>query len=176
MLVEQLDLKSFIRDIPDFPKKGIVFKDITPLLADGKAFQQTIVQLLQAVKPIQIDKVVAVESRGFIFGGAVAQALGVGFVPVRKKGKLPYQTHSVTYALEYGNDSLEIHVDAVKKGERVLVVDDVLATGGTARATAQLIEKAGGVTAALGFIIELNFLSGRSQLGDWPLAALIQYK
>jgi adenine phosphoribosyltransferase len=175
MLAETMDLKSFIRDVPDFPKKGIVFKDITPLLSHNDAFRTVIERLTDSVRGEKIDKVAAIESRGFIFGGAVAQALGVGFIPVRKKGKLPYATHAVTYQLEYGTDCLEMHIDAVSPGERVLVVDDVLATGGTARAVAELVQRAGAETAGMSFIIELAFLGGRAKLAKWPVTALIQY-
>jgi adenine phosphoribosyltransferase len=170
-----MDLKRFIRDIPDFPKKGIVFKDITPLLSDGAAFSKTIDLLAAAGRRQKATKVVAIESRGFIFGSAVAQALGVGVVPVRKKGKLPFATISTTYALEYGTDTLEMHVDALSAGDRVLVVDDVLATGGTAEAVVRLIQKAGGNAVGLAFVIELDFLSGRAKLPNLDVTALIRF-
>jgi adenine phosphoribosyltransferase len=170
-----VDLKSFIRDVPDFPKPGIVFKDITPLLADGPAFRQVIEGLAALGRAKGATKVVAIESRGFIFGAAVAQALGVGVVPVRKKGKLPYRTISASYALEYGTDTLEMHVDALAKGDRVLLVDDVLATGGTAAAVVDLVRKGGAEPAALAFVIELLFLNGRAKLPGLPVEALIRY-
>ncbi|MBL0349575.1 MAG: adenine phosphoribosyltransferase [Elusimicrobia bacterium] len=169
------DLKRFIRDIPDFPKKGIVFKDITPLLSDGPAFLMTIALLADAGRRLRANKVVAIESRGFIFGSAVAQALGVGVIPVRKKGKLPFETISTTYALEYGTDTLEMHVDALAPGDRVLVVDDVLATGGTAEAVVRLVQKARGDAVGLAFVIELEFLSGRSKLPALDVTALIRF-
>jgi adenine phosphoribosyltransferase len=169
------DLKAFIRDIPDFPKKGIVFKDITPLLGDGPAFRKTIDGLAEIGRANGVTKVAAIESRGFIFGSAVAHALGVGVVPVRKKGKLPHKTLSATYQLEYGTDTLEMHVDALHKGEKVLVVDDVLATGGTAAAVTDLVRKAGASPVALSFVIELLFLGGRGKLDGLPVTSLIQY-
>lgn len=170
-----LDLKSFIRDVPDFPKKGVVFKDITPLLSHAEAFRRTVEGLAEAGRRRDVRKVVAIESRGFIFGAAVAQALGVGFVPVRKKGKLPSKAISVSYQLEYGTDTLEMHADALSSGERVLILDDVLATGGTARATAELVAKTGAETAGFAFVIELEFLKGREKLRDWPVTSLVRY-
>jgi adenine phosphoribosyltransferase len=169
------DLKQFVRDIPDFPKKGILFKDITPLLADGPAFAQTISLLSRVGRRYRADKVIAIESRGFIFGSAVAQQLGVGVVPVRKKGKLPFKTFSATYQLEYGQDTLEMHVDGVRPGERILVVDDVLATGGTAEAVIRLVSEAGGKTIAAAFVIELGVLQGRDRLAQHEVVSLIQY-
>jgi adenine phosphoribosyltransferase len=170
-----MDLRSLIRDVPDFPKKGIVFKDITPLLGDGEAFHQTIAELAKKGQDFAAQKIVAIESRGFIFGSAVAQVLGVGVVPIRKKGKLPFQTHSISYELEYGTDTLEVHVDAFKPGEKVLIVDDVLATGGTARAVVDLVRKVGGNPVASAFVIELGFLHGRQKLNDIPIVSLIHY-
>ncbi|MGQ0643886.1 MAG: adenine phosphoribosyltransferase [Elusimicrobiota bacterium] len=175
MLTEKLDLKSFVRDVPDFPKKGIVFKDITPLLGDAKAFPEALERLAEPFRNSKIAKVVAIESRGFIFGGALSRSLEAGFVPVRKKGKLPYKTTSAAYQLEYGTDTLEMHVDALKPGEKVLIVDDVLATGGTARAVMDLVRQSGAETAGLVFLIELSFLKGREKLDGSPVAALIQY-
>jgi adenine phosphoribosyltransferase len=169
------DLKTFIRDIPDFPKKGIVFKDITPLLKDGRAFRITVEEMARVGRKHKVQKIVAIESRGFLFGSAVAASLGIGVVPVRKKGKLPYKTLSESYQLEYGTDTLEMHVDAVHPGDRLLIVDDVLATGGTARAVAQLTAKAGGKPAAAVFVIELDFLKGRQKLKDLPVVSLIRY-
>lgn len=170
-----LDLKKFIRDIPDFPKRGIVFKDITPLLGDGPAFSRSVDLLAQVGARHKINKVIAIESRGFIFGSAVAQRLGVGVVPVRKKGKLPFKTLSATYTLEYGQDTLEMHVDGVLPGERVLVVDDVLATGGTAEAVLRLVTQAGGLPVAAAFAIELEFLKGRERLKNFEVASLLLY-
>lgn len=175
MPTETIDLKSLIRDVPDFPKAGIVFKDITPLLGNGPAFRQTIEALSALGRAQGATKVVAIESRGFIFGAAVATALGAGVVPVRKKGKLPYKTLTASYALEYGTDTLEMHVDALEKGDKVLIVDDVLATGGTAAAVAQLVRSAGGEVAGLSFLIELGFLGGRKKLPGLPVEALINY-
>ncbi|MBI1908642.1 MAG: adenine phosphoribosyltransferase [Deltaproteobacteria bacterium] len=170
-----IDLKSKIRDVPDFPKPGIVFKDITPLLADVTAFQQVIDTLAKRYATRQIDYCVGIESRGFIFAAALAYRIDAGFVPVRKKGKLPFKTESVEYALEYGTDKIEMHRDAVSKGSRVLVVDDVLATGGTASATCQLIEKCGGTVVESAFVIELGFLKGREKLKRREIFSLIRY-
>ncbi|HRY29660.1 MAG TPA: adenine phosphoribosyltransferase [Elusimicrobiota bacterium] len=172
---KKTDLKDFIRDIPDFPKKGILFKDVTPLLADAGAFQETVDRMAAALKGLPVKKVVAIESRGFIFGAAVAQKSGLGFVPVRKKGKLPAKTLSVTYDLEYGTDTLEMHADALAPGEKVAVVDDVLATGGTARAAAELVERAGAKPEILLFLIELKFLDGRKKLDGRPMKAILDY-
>jgi|SRR3989338_6073993 len=169
------ELKKKIRDVADFPKPGVVFKDITPLLADVKSFQTVIDTLARRYAEKRIDKVVAIESRGFIFGAALAYRIDAGFVPVRKKGKLPYKTESVEYALEYGTDHIEIHQDGVHKGSRVLIVDDVLATGGTAAATCQLIEKCGGTVVECSFVIELGFLNGREKLKGREIFSLIQY-
>lgn len=172
-----MNLKDKIRDIPDFPKKGVLFKDITTLLKDGAAFQAAIdgmVALLQD-SGVQVDKVAAVESRGFIFGAPIAYKLGVGVVPVRKLGKLPAQTISVDYSLEYGMNTVEMHTDGVEAGERVLVVDDLLATGGTTAASIELVEKVGGKVVGVMFLIELEFLNGRQTLGDYPTFALIKY-
>lgn len=169
------NLKAAIRDIPDFPKKGILFKDITTLLARGDVFQSVINQIAARFKPKKIEKIAGIESRGFIFGAPVAYKLGAGLVLIRKKGKLPYKTHSATYQLEYGTDTLEMHQDAVLEGTRVLIVDDLLATGGTARATAELVEKAGGKVAGFAFLIELEFLKGRNNLAGYNVFSLIKY-
>ena len=171
-----LDLSSFIRDIPDFPRPGIVFKDITPLLADHGAFSSAVHQLIDAFEDQQIDRVCGVEARGFILAAPVAYRFGAGFTPVRKAGKLPWQVEQEEYALEYGTDLLEIHKDAVSPGERVLVVDDVLATGGTAAATARLIERLGAEVAGLAFLIELAFLGGRNQLAGRDVVSLVTYE
>lgn len=169
------DLKRKIRDIPDFPKPGIIFKDITPLLADAHSFQKVIDTFAKRYADKSIDHVVCVESRGFIFGSALAYRIDAGLVPVRKKGKLPYKTEFVEYALEYGTDRIEIHQDAVHKGSRVLVMDDLLATGGTAKATCDLVEKVGGQVVECGFVIELAFLNGRDKLKGHEIFSLIQY-
>ncbi len=171
----KLDLKKSIRDIPDFPKKGIIFKDITPLLKDKKAMKASIDALAKALKGKKIKYVVGIESRGFIFGTALAYKLGVGFIPVRKKGKLPYKTRRATYALEYGEDTLEMHEDALKKGDAVVVVDDVLATGGTMKAVAGLVEGFGAKIKLIAFVMELSFLNGRDQLKKYPIASVLQY-
>ena len=170
-----MDLASFIRDVPDFPKPGIVFKDITPLLNDVGALRGTLDAFAERVSGDQIDRIVGIESRGFIFGAPLAAKLGCGFVPVRKPGKLPHDTHGLDYELEYGSDRLEIHQDAVGKGEKVLVVDDLLATGGTLDATCRLIERAGAEVAACLVLIELAFLPGRAKMGDRRIEALITY-
>jgi len=170
----KFQIEDYIRDIPDFPKKGIVFKDITPLLADAQALKNTLQLLLDGV-PGKIDKVVGIEARGFFFGTLLAEHLDAGFVPVRKKGKLPYSTYDETYDLEYGTDSLSMHIDAIKKGEKVLIHDDVLATGGTAKAVVKLVEKAGGEVVMLNFLIELKFLHGRDKLNNYKIYSLLQY-
>ena len=167
------NLQSHIRSVPDFPKKGILFKDITTLLSNGQAFQTAVDQFIEKYRPMKIQKIVGVESRGFIFAAPVAYALGAGLVPVRKKGKLPYRTTSVTYALEYGEDTLQMHTDAIQPGERTLVIDDLLATGGTAKATCQLIEQLKGTVAGLGFLIELAGLKGRDALSGYDIFSLI---
>jgi adenine phosphoribosyltransferase len=169
-----LDLKRHIRDVPDFPKPGIVFKDITPLLADAAAFRAAVDALVAPYRG-RVDTVLGIESRGFIVGSAAAYALGTGIAVVRKPGKLPYRTHRADYELEYGTDGLEIHRDAVGSGHRVLLVDDLLATGGTARAAIELVERCGGRVVACAFLIELGFLHGRARLGDHEVHALIAY-
>ncbi len=168
-----MDYSALIRDVPDFPKPGIVFKDITPLLADPDALRASIADLGNGFEGI--DKVAGIEARGFIFGAAVAAELGVGFVPIRKAGKLPWETHSVAYTLEYAEQEVELHTDAVDAGERILIVDDLLATGGTAEATASLIDKLGGEIAGYSFVVELTFLSGRARLGSDRVHSLVQY-
>ncbi len=168
-------LKAKIRSVPDFPKAGILFYDITTLLRDKDGFQQSIGELAKPFEKLKIDLVVGVESRGFILGGAVADRLGAGFAPVRKKGKLPSHTVRETYDLEYGTDCLEIHSDAVEAGQRVLIVDDVLATGGTASATSALVRKLGGQVQSLAFLVELAFLNGRSKLGDQSIHSVLKY-
>ncbi len=169
------DLKKHIRDIPDFPKKGIIFKDISTLLKHPAAFKKTIDALALKYKGKKVEYVVGVEARGFIFGAALAYKLGAGFIPVRKKGKLPYKTTSITYQLEYGTDTLEMHEDAIVKGARVLVVDDLLATGGTVRAVLDLLKSQSAKLIGVAFIIELKFLKGKSKLKGFPVHSLIQY-
>lgn len=169
------DLAPLIRDIPDFPKKGIVFKDITTLLKDGPAFRDAISQLIQGVSGYQFDRVVGMESRGFIFAAPIACQLGLGFVPVRKLGKLPGETISTEYELEYGTNTLEVHADAIEPGQRVLIVDDLLATGGTVSATIDLVERLGGTVACLAFLVELDFLRGRDRLQGHPVVSLVHF-
>lgn len=166
--------RSLIRDVPDFPKTGILFRDVTPLLKDHQALRDVTVAMAAPWRG-QVDIVAGMESRGFIFGVALAQELGVGFIPVRKRGKLPYKTEAVAYGLEYGFDQLEIHVDACSPGQRVLICDDLIATGGTAAATAQLIERVSGTVAGFAFVIELTDLKGRDALGRRRIEALIRY-
>lgn len=168
-----MDLATYIRDIPDFPKEGIVFKDITPLLASPEGFREAVDLIHGEYSDAGVTKVMGAEARGFIFGGAVAYKLGAGFVPARKPGKLPWQTAHATYELEYGTDSLEIHEDAVGPGDVVLIVDDVLATGGTAAAKGQLVTQAGATVAGYAFLIELDFLGGRAKLADSRIVSLI---
>ena len=170
------DLKTLIRHVPDFPKAGILFYDITTLLQDPAGIRGAIDSLAMPFKDVGIDLVVGVESRGFIFGAAVADRLGAGFAPVRKPGKLPWACVRESYVLEYGTDTLEMHEDAVKKGQRVLIVDDLLATGGTARATTDLVKKIGGTVHALAFLIELVGLNGRAKLAVEQVHASLQYK
>lgn len=170
-----MDLAAKIRDIPDFPKEGIIFKDITPLLQDAAALRYAVDQLAEFGVGRKIDIVLGAEARGFILGATLAYTLGVGFVPARKPGKLPYVTVAAEYELEYGTDSLEVHQDAIGPGTRVLVHDDLLATGGTARAKCDLVEKLGGEVAGVSFIIELEFLNGRERLAGYDVQSLIKY-
>jgi adenine phosphoribosyltransferase len=173
--VPELDLRAFIRDIPDFPQPGIVFKDITPLLLDAGALEETVDGLAGLARPLSAEFVVAAEARGFILGAALAIALGAGFVPARKPGKLPHETVSANYELEYGIDALELHADALAGGTRVLIHDDLLATGGTAGALCELVEGLGGVVVGCAFAIELSFLGGRERLAPHTVHALIDY-
>jgi adenine phosphoribosyltransferase len=168
-------LRAAIRDVPDFPKPGIVFKDITPLLGDAPLFRLSLDLLSVLCGDLRPDKVVAIESRGFILGGALALHLGSGFVPVRKPGKLPWKARRASYALEYGTDTLEIHDDALAAGERVLIVDDVIATGGTAAAVAELVTSFGAKVEGFAFLVELGFLDGRAKLAGHDVRALIRY-
>jgi len=169
------ELRESIRSIPDYPKQGIVFRDITSLLSDPEMLRKAVDKLKSPYENQGIDCVVGIESRGFIFGSILAYLLGASFIPVRKKGKLPYKTISETYSLEYGTDTLEIHEDAVKQDQKVLIVDDLLATGGTVSATSRLIEKLGGKICGICFLIELSFLDGRGKLGDYPIHSLIDF-
>jgi adenine phosphoribosyltransferase len=168
-------LRALVRVVPDFPRQGVVFRDITTLLGDAGAFHAAISALADAYRGAGIEKVVGIESRGFVLGGALAYLLGAGFVPVRKQGKLPYRTISAAYALEYGEAVLEIHADAVSAGQAVLIVDDLLATGGTARAAAELVERLGARVLGIAFLIELAGLAGSAALGDRPHVSLIRF-
>jgi adenine phosphoribosyltransferase len=173
MIADAAWLADRLRDVPDFPKPGIVFKDLTPLLSDVEAFRFTVDALADRVAEQSVEKVVGVEARGFIFASAIAYRLGSGLVPVRKPGKLPWHTATETYELEYGTDSLEVHEDAISAGDDVYVIDDVLATGGTAAATCRLVERLGGRVAGVGFVVELGFLNGRAKLPDYDVVSLI---
>lgn len=169
------DLKKMIREVPDFPKKGILFYDITTLLKDKTGLKNVIDALTDRIRPLQPDAVLGIEARGFIFAPALAYNLGVGFVPVRKPKKLPAETERISYELEYGIDTLEMHKDAIKPGMRVVIADDLLATGGTSLASVQLVEKLGGKVAALTFVIELEFLKGRARLNGYDVVSLLKY-
>ena len=168
-------LKALIRDVPDFPRKGIIFKDITTLLKEGEGFKEVIDEISSRYLDKKIDGVVSIESRGFIIGSALAYKLGAGLVLIRKKGKLPWHTHQATYELEYGSDTLEIHQDAIKPGEKALIVDDLLATGGTAGAAIKLVERLKGQIVEIAFLIELTFLHGRENLKDYPVFTVMQF-
>ena len=168
-------LRTGVRDVPDFPKKGIVFKDITPILSDHALFRASIDLFLERCRGKKIDKIVGIDARGFLFGSTVAYELGVGFVPIRKRGKLPYKTEIAKYSLEYGEAEMEMHIDAMEAGERVVLVDDLLATGGTSAAAAALIEKVGGRLLEAQFLIELEFLRGRERLTPTPVVAFLKY-
>jgi adenine phosphoribosyltransferase len=175
LTTKKIDLRKHIRDIPNFPKEGIVFKDITTLLKDKRAFKNAVDVLAAKFKNKKIDYIVGVEARGFIFGSALAYKLGIGFIPVRKKGKLPHKTRSISYQLEYGTDTLEIHEDALTSGSRVLIVDDLLATGGTVKAVADLVKSSGAVIAGIAFLVELSFLKGKDRLKDLQIFSVIKY-
>jgi len=169
------EVRAAIRDVPDFPKRGIVFKDITPVLSDPVLFRASIDLFLERCRGLKIDKIVGIDARGFLFGSAVAYELGLGFVPIRKRGKLPYRTETAKYSLEYGEAEMEMHVDAMSAGERIVLVDDLLATGGTSAAAAVLIRKAGGHLLEAQFLIELESLHGRKRLQPTPVTAFLKY-
>jgi adenine phosphoribosyltransferase len=168
-------LRAAVRDVPDFPKKGIIFKDITPILGSGKLFRTAIEAFLEQCRGKKIDKIVGIDARGFLFGSAVAYDLGVGFVPLRKKGRLPYKTESAKYSLEYGEAEMELHVDAIERGEKIVLIDDLLATGGTSASAATLIRKVGGDLIEAQFLIELEFLDGRKKLDSTPVVSFLKY-
>lgn len=170
-----IDLSGYVRDVADFPKPGIMFKDITPLLLNPRAFNNAIEQMADLVAGEEIDVIAAAEARGFLFAPPLALKLDVGMVPIRKPGKLPYQRHSYTYDLEYGSDTLEMHVDGVKPGQRVLIVDDLLATGGTVEACCKMVQDCGATVAGCSFLIELGFLDGKKRLKDYPLFSVMKY-
>jgi adenine phosphoribosyltransferase len=169
------ELRNSIRDVPDFPKAGIVFKDITPILCDGGKFRQAIDLFLERCRKMQIDKIVCIDARGFLFGSAVAYELGLGLIPIRKKGKLPYKTHRAAYTLEYGEAEMEMHIDSIEKGERIVLIDDLLATGGTSASAATLVQKVGGELVEAQFLIELDFLHGREKLAPTPVVSFLHY-
>src|SRR6266446_1795656 len=168
-------LRAAVRDVPDFPKKGIMFKDITPVLSDPSLFRASIDLFLERCRGREVDKIVGIDARGFVFGSAVAYELGVGFVPIRKRGKLPYRTEIAKYSLEYGEAEMEMHIDAMRPGEKIVLVDDLLATGGTSAAAAALIKKVGGELVEAQFLIELEFLNGRKQLEPTPVISFLKY-
>jgi adenine phosphoribosyltransferase len=169
-------VRAAIRDIPDFPKPGILFKDITPILSDPALFSEVIADLAQRYLPMRIDKIAAMESRGFIFGAPLAEHIGAGFVPLRKFGKLPHTTVAETFNLEYGTETLEVHVDAIHRGERVLIIDDLLATGGTAEAATRLVKRIGGEVVEMAFVVELKFLKGRERLAGIPVYSMVVFE
>src|ERR1700681_2826201 len=168
-------LRAAVRDVPDFPKAGIIFKDITPILSHGKLFRASIDIFLDRCRSQEIDKIVGIDARGVLFGSAVAYELGIGFVPLRKKGRLPYKTETAAYTLEYGEAEMELHIDAVEKGEKVVLIDDLLATGGTSASAVTLIKKVGGDLVAAIFLIELEFLNGRKKLAPTPVISFLRY-
>ncbi|MEY2486090.1 MAG: adenine phosphoribosyltransferase [Verrucomicrobiota bacterium] len=168
-------LRNTVRDVPDFPKKGIIFKDITPILGDGRLFRASVELFLERCRGKEIDKIVGIDARGFLFGSAVAYDLGVGFVPLRKKGRLPYRTESAAYTLEYGEAEMELHVDAIEKDEKIVLIDDLLATGGTSASAVTLIKKVGGELLEVIFLIELEFLNGRKKLEPTPVFSFLKY-
>lgn len=170
-----MDLKEKIRDVYDFPSEGIIFRDITTLVGDGAAYREVINDFVAHVQPLGVDVILVLDARGFLVGSPVAYVLGTGVVPIRKAGKLPWETYHVEYELEYGTDAFEMHKDAIREGERVAILDDLLATGGTARAACDLVEMAGGVVATLGFVVELTDLGGREKLAGYDVFSLVQY-
>lgn len=170
-----MDLREYIRDVPDFPKEGIIFKDITTLISSGDAFKYAVDKMIEPFKEESIDRIIGIESRGFLFGGAMAYILGTGVNIARKPGKLPWKTIREEYSLEYGTNALEIHMDAVKEGEKILIVDDLLATGGTALAVAKLVERLGGSVMGISFLIELTFLNGRKKLEGYKVHSVVEY-
>lgn len=172
----QIDkLRAGVRDVPDFPKEGIIFKDITPILKDGELFRAAVDLFLDQCRGRKIDKIVGIDARGFVFGSAVAYELGIGFVPLRKKGRLPYKTESAKYSLEYGEAEMELHIDAITRGEQIVLIDDLLATGGTSASAATLIKKVGGELLTAIFLIELDFLHGREKLAPTPIVSFLKY-
>lgn len=176
MAADSIDrLRAGVRDVPNFPKHGIVFKDITPILVDPQLFHESVNVFLTRCRDLPIDKIVGIDARGFLFGSAVAYALGVGFVPIRKKGKLPFKTESASYSLEYGDAEVEMHVDSIRAGEKIVLIDDLLATGGTSAAAAALIRKVGGELLEAQFLIELEFLHGREKLNPTPVATFLKF-
>ena len=168
-------LRAAVRDVPDFPKPGIIFKDITPILSNGTLFRASIDAFLEQCRGKEADKIVGIDARGFLFGSAVAYELGIGFVPLRKKGRLPYKTESAKYSLEYGEAEMELHIDAIERGERIVLIDDLLATGGTSASAAALIKKVGGILVEAQFLIELEFLHGRQKLESTPVVSFLKY-
>ncbi len=176
MIANNEDLKKFIRDIPDYPVKGVIFRDLTPLFSNAEAFSYTIDKLYHELKALNLDKIAAIEARGFIVGAPLAKMLNVGFAPIRKSGKLPWKKISVTYELEYGKETIEIHEDSIKPGEKVAIVDDLLATGGTSLAAIHLVERLKGKVSALVYIVVLDYLKGREKLKDYKIINLIEYK
>src|SRR6202040_997033 len=168
-------LRTAVRDVPDFPKKGIIFKDITPILKDSGLFRASVDLFLEQCRDKKIDKIVGIDARGFLFGSAVAYELAIGFVPLRKKGRLPYKTESAKYSLEYGEAEMELHIDAIKPGEQIVLIDDLLATGGTSASAATLISKVGGKLIEAQFLIELQFLRGREKLAPTPVVSFLKY-
>ena len=173
--MKQLDLRDYIRDIPDFPTPGILFRDITPLLKDAAAFRATVDRLVEYCEPLQLDAIVGIESRGFLLASPLAYCIGAPLIPIRQKGRLPFETYTESYDLEYGSDALQVHIDAISEGQRVIIIDDLLATGGTMSAAARLVEQTGGQVAALAFLVELSDLNGRDQLKGYDIFSLIEY-
>ena len=170
-----MDYKKYVKDVPDFPTKGILFRDITPLMANGEVFKAACDELTDFARELKATVIVGPEARGFIFGCPIANNLEIGFIPVRKPNKLPRETVQVSYDLEYGKNTLCMHKDSIKKGDRVLIIDDLLATGGTIKAASEIVEKLGGVVVGFGFLIELTFLKGREKINKWPVKSLIKY-